>query len=224
MMYHAIAAIMDLLTAHCMLLASNFGVSYCFVVHQWVFQMPSLIRHTIVSVFVTLVDFLLTSCFRQLLLSCHAKQFGLLGQLCIYSMPHHCLHFRSSQIDRQSTLLPTLTPPCQPTLPSTAAQWLVILPSSPFQPGIPSRPAQPSSSHLSPACKPTPSAINQQLNTDHQLPYQHHHQLRQPAVTPGLLLMAHFGNVLLNLAHHLRRSRYCLLHRNIPSGGHPFGL
>ena len=82
--------------------------------------------------------------------------------------------------------------PCQPILPSTAVQRSVILPSSPFQLEIPPSPTRPSSSHL--------SAINHQLNTDHQLPRQHH-QLRQPAVYPGLLFIAHFGNVLLNLAH-----------------------
>ena len=52
---------------------------------------------------------MLMSYFR--LLNCHAKQFGLLGQLCMYSMPHRCLQFRSSQLDRQSSLLPPTTFP-----------------------------------------------------------------------------------------------------------------
>ena len=49
MLYHAIAAPMDLLMTHCMLVASNFGhgVSYCFLVQHRVFQMSSFIMHTL---------------------------------------------------------------------------------------------------------------------------------------------------------------------------------
>ena len=42
--------------------------------------------------------------------------------------------------------------------------------------------------------------------------------------TPGLLLIAHFGNLLLILAHHQPTSRYSVLHRNMTLGGQPFGL